>query len=602
LKFRLLFVLFLGLHAAKVARLVPFENISDGRPLIEYAHCESFVDIARDRALHAAGGGAWGYDPYVAAGTTTRLGFNPPSTAPVLFDRVARWFLRAETSYKVFVALALFLGPVLLFWATRLFGLSREAAFIAMVTVSAGFLSHDEASRALVQKGQISFWFGCFVGLLNAACLYAGCLRPDRRVIAVLAATSVVLPALDPTLAAFQVVVWALILFTAPTAVRMRAFRWTVVAAVAAVAANQFWLGSFVDVLRAGRTSMEWPGVGARGFSHLLLPISGDWLERLNAAIRVYLVGFGVAQIATFSPEKRRMGRLFWGWALLAAVIAGVGGPAVFRQEPGRFVFAFTTVMLIPASAFMASVMLRPGSVRIVLFSWCLWFGLTWQVVNQFHVSPLRSELTQRETRLLTDLRRLPTAGRVLIQYAPLFTDGLRLAALEGRHAYAGFAASGWTTVPRIHASFVRWNDDWYLFGEPLGSYSEDTLVERLLRFNVTHVVATAPATRKLFASMPSVEEIPSEGRVSYSIFRVKPRNPGGFTLSGRGRVSFDYNRFQVSEAGQGTLVTSFLWAPGFKGPEGVTVIPVQLPGETEPFLAIENAAGLPVFEVRHVR
>src|SRR5262245_7331379 len=70
---RLVFVLFVAVHAVKVFRVVPLAGVADGEPIVPYAHGAVYVDIVRDRTFQAAGTGFWGYDPRIAGGVPVGL-------------------------------------------------------------------------------------------------------------------------------------------------------------------------------------------------------------------------------------------------------------------------------------------------------------------------------------------------------------------------------------------------------------------------------------------------------------------------------------------------------------------------------------------------
>ncbi len=517
--FRFLFVVFLALHAAKVLRLVPLDMFGNGRAPIEQLHSAAFTDIVRDREAPSRG-----YDPYIAGSIRSGLGMAPSSTLPVLFDRLIRWAVSPVLSCKLFVFTAIFTGPLLLFFAARAFQLRRVVSLLAAVIVSAGFLSYDEVSERLIYGGYLSFWFGSFVAILNAGCLYGWAVTARRRFAVGFVLSSILLPEADPVFLVPQIVAWTALLVVIDGPARWKALQLLLTGVAASTAANFSWAHSYLGARFVSVPLDPWAPEGRRGLIELWVPGIGNWQAWLNSLSRTYLAVFAVTGLCRGFPGNVRVAKILAIWALGLIPLAFFPAPFGLStaSDWGRLSFLLTTLLVIPASVFSAEVFLKPHSVRILLFAWYLWFSLTWQVMNRYNPRPLADDLRPAAQHLLLDLRGIPPEGRVLVQFEDQFSEGLRLASIERRHVFTGIPIPVSIHSSGPAATFTRAGETWILYGKPLASYRNGDLADLFQRNNLRYVIAVTPGVHQFFLRKADFEEIPSTGQGAYWIHRFK--------------------------------------------------------------------------------
>jgi len=600
-RLRIFIYVVFALQIAKVSRLVPVNEIFDGSPLTEFHFGQIYSDVLNDREFTRISQRPWGYDPFIGAGQPVGSGLAPESQAPIVFDRLFRPHLLPAVTIKIFFWLAFLSGPFILVAAARLFGFDYTASAIALALACAGSLSFEFLTRALIFRGNISLWVGAHLALFNAAALYAFLMRDSRRSAVAFALTLPVLPLLDPAMAILQLVPIGIMLVDAPAPARRRSFGWIAMGAALTLMLNAFWIRPFLIFHRFSNGELGWPTPGIRGLYNAFLPMGKNSLNMVFAALRAYIVVFGVAELLFNITERRLLARALLTWGGVLFLVGFFGGHVSwFRNfEPGRLGFLFMLVMSLPASAFMAATFLKPGSVRKVLFLWALWLAMSWQTVSMYDALPIRSSFTVRERRLLPDLRHLPRDRRILVEYIPEINDMLRMAARLTDRSFVGFNATWWNTSFGRSTALDVHNGVATLFGRPLTLYEAPTLMDALDRYNVGIIIATTKATRIFFDDFPGIVK-PYRAHLEgdeYWIYEVV--SPGtGYFIEGSGRVWFDRNRIRVRPDKPGPMTLSLHWLKGMTARPPVEVRSKYLEDDPVPFISIDNSAGAKDIEI----
>ncbi len=602
-RLRILIYVVFALQISKLTRLVPINEIFDGSPLTEFHFGQIYSDIVNDREFMRISHRPWGYDPFVGAGQPVGSGLTPESQAPILFDRLFRSHLAPAITIKIFFWLAFLAGPFFVLGAAKLFGFDDASTAISLSLAAAGSLGYEFLTRYFIYRGNISHWFVAHMALLNAAAFYALLTRNSRRSAICFALTLPLLPLLDPAVAILQLVPITVLLIDAPERHRREAIGWLALGTVLALVINAFWLRPFLIFHRFSNGELEWPTPGTRGLYAAFLPIGKNSLNVVWAAMRAYIVVFGVAELVFFITERRMLSRvlLFWGGVLFLVGFFG-GHVSWFRNfEPGRLGFLFLLVMSLPASAFMAETFLKPGSVRKILFLWALWTAMSWQTVSRYDALPIRSSFMTREIQVLNEIRTLPRDRRILVEYIPELNDMLRMAARLTGRSFVGFSSTWWNTDFGRSAAFDYHDGVITLFGHALERYDGPMLMEALDRYNVGLIIAATPRTKLFFDDFPGIVRPyrafdPAD---EYWIYQVVSSGTGYF-IEGSGRVWFDRNRIHVRPNQAGPLTLSLHWVDGMKASPPAVVRSKYLEDDPVPFIAIDNPSGEKDIEIRY--
>ncbi len=178
-------------------------------------------------------------------------------------------------------------------------------------------------------------------------------------------------------------------------------------------------------------------------------------------------------------------------------------------------------------------------------------------------------------------LAQQPDRGRVLVQYAPL---GEYLRWASDRPILGGF-----------HDRRMIFQDA-NLFYFPVEDPRYTTgLAEYLERYNVSHVIMTYP----YLAEIERRSDLLAAGGIHGGLHRVYTvKQPGGYFMTGAGRVEAAINRITVRDAtpapGGQSLVLRYHWMDELRCSPDCTVRRFAVEGDTAGFIEVTGAPNLP--------
>jgi hypothetical protein len=601
-RLRIVVYVVMALHAAKLFHVLPIANIFDGMPLTEYHHSQIYADVVNDRLFTARSGRSWGYDPYVGAGQPVGAGMVKESHAAILFDRCLRRWIDPSATIKLFEWMALFLGPFLIFMAARMFFFDEATSAIALCLAVAGSFSFGYLSPALIYRGHVAFWLAAHLALFHGAAFFSGAARGSRWALAAYTLSTPLLLLLDPAVAFVQIVPVLAVFSIAPGRRRGIALGCTLAAVAMALPFNAFWIRPFFLFRGFGAVLTEWPTQAVRSLRMLLFPVVWEPLSVAWAAFRAAIVVMGVSELVLTRVTNRRQVRTMTAWAGTLMFVAFFSGGIEWCEalEPRRFGLAFVLLLSLPASSFMSKVLLKPGSMRIIIFVWTLWMSVSYQATTSRRPAAIRDRLIPQETALLPVLHNLPSDRRVLIEYTPAINDLLRIAA-PARRPYVGFPSTWVETTFATSGLFTQSGDHMDLFGMPASYYDAPKLLEALERYNVGTVVVTSSRGNAFAESFPDVFRLrraagSSEPNFIYDV----PHSKKGYFLTGSGSLSFDRDIIRIRKASAGPIVLSLHFVPGLSTRPAQLLKPLFMKGDPIPFISFDNASAARDIEIRY--
>src|SRR5258708_37097101 len=102
-RLRIFVYIVFALQFAKVARLIPIEDVFDGSPLTQSQFSQIYSDVTNDRQLIEATNRSWGYDPFIGAGQPIGTGRIAESRGFIFWDRLLRQAASPSSTIKLFV-------------------------------------------------------------------------------------------------------------------------------------------------------------------------------------------------------------------------------------------------------------------------------------------------------------------------------------------------------------------------------------------------------------------------------------------------------------------------------------------------------------------
>lgn len=323
-------------------------------------------------------------------------------------------------------------------------------------------------------------------------------------------------------------------------------------------------------------------------------------LEVVWAFVRTTLFVFGVAELMAMRQQKHPLAGAFALGTLAFFVLAFFGNGVEFLRAfgPARLAAPLMLMLTLPASAFLADLCLKPGSLRLLVFGWILWVGASWQAVHNGNPRPIRSRLSPQETRLVTAIRHLPRERRILVQYDPGVNDALRTAVARSGHSFVGFPATWRNSTFSRSTLFEGRLRSARLFGTPAARFESAALADALSRYNIGTAIVTVGVTRAFLEAHPSIFTPRSSAANEDGPWLYDVNVPdNGFVVAGGGRATAALNRIRVRGA-RGNAVLGFHWIDGLRTEPPLPLMPRYLGNDAAPFIAVDNTAGVPAFEI----
>ncbi|MFN3305382.1 MAG: hypothetical protein ACK44A_16930, partial [Roseateles sp.] len=173
-------------------------------------------------------------------------------------------------------------------------------------------------------------------------------------------------------------------------------------------------------------------------------------------------------------------------------------------------------------------------------------------------------------------------AGRILFETSlGRVHDGAHIA---GPLAHAlGREFIGGPYVCMHHAGF--W--DGQLFGRPIQSFGADAFRERLALYNVGWVVVHSDVSKAFLDTLPAARLLARQGPLAVYAWDGAPLS---YVLKGAGEVaSRGVNRLSLQGLAGDEVILKYHHAPGLQTTPAVTLEPVLLPGDPQPFIRLRH-------------
>ncbi len=555
-----------ALHAFLVTRIVPLGIAFSGDPVVgtDYAlHSTRAIEAGEHFLPH---GRLWGYDPFHAAGQVAGTVTDLDNKAAEVFVGFVGPLAGHARAFNLFLLLSFVLIPVAYLAGARVLRLRPWAGVAAAALASAAF-HFDPYIANWTLFGGYAFIHASVVAPVIVAVLAHQVESPSRRAALWLAATGPFFftHALTPMLVA--VLGAALV----PLALRsgLRALTGTAAAIAAIIVINLPWIGPMLAdwhtiVPTPGRvqapvplfTEMSEYVLSGRVYGLVLPAIAGAagiallWRSGRRSVAATFGLGSAllfltafeghhIAAIQTMVEPPRLKVAFPFALAFPAAIALEYGAHRVIQN--GRWKWALAAVVVI-ATAFHTAV-LRPVATRA------------------FGTARLRNELDPRASELLTALQTLgDERGRIALEEIGPLDGGsppfkTYIAAFgpsrTGRAWIGGPYYRGWTG--HKIAAFVNGK----LCDAPLSDLSDEEIMSRFERYDVTGVAAVQPATIERLRRAEGVleEAVTVE---PYVLFRVlRDAQP---MLEGTGEVEYATDRIDVRPTGNGDVVLKLHW------------------------------------------
>lgn len=602
-RLRIFIYIVFALQLGKAVWLVPVDEIFDGVPLTDSHFSRIYSDVINDRALMRISHRSWGYDPLIGAGQPVGSGLVAQSHAFILFDRLLRRNANPAATIKLLFLLAFLVAPFLVMGAARLFSFNEASAAVVLALAAGGSLGHEYLSRALLYQGNITFWFAAHLALFNAGALYSALSRRSTGGYLAFALTLPLLVLLDPAVALMQIVPVAALTVDAAPRQRSHAITWTAAALALTLVVNGFWIRPFLIFHSFSMVDMDGVTPGLRGLFSAFLSFKKIPLESVWTFLRAYVLIFGISELMFLFSENRALARtlLIWTGALFLVGFFGGYFSWVSGMEPAHLGLVFFLVLTLPAASFMTSTFFKPGSRRILLFAWSLWFIVSWQTANHWEYPAFSTEPLAQGNAILADFDTLPRDRRVLVEASSGINELLSVVRDRTKRSYVGSPSSWWNTEFGRSVSFDRKKGYLTLCGKPFENYDGPMLQAILDRYNVGYLLIFSRDAEKVVKEFPGIIKpyrVPQEGAI-YRLYEVKSDH-SGFFIEGAGQVRFDRNRIHVFPAVAGPLLLSFHWVEGLTVKPPLVLRARYLEDDPIPFISVDNSAGIKDFEIRY--
>lgn len=590
-----------ALHVALVMLALPVQAIAGPQPLayIDSSFHQYQMQVARELW---AQGRLIGYDPWFAAGHLGGVNFNVSAKLPALMAALLPSAGIAPL-YKLYVALAAALAPGLVLLGVRRLalggGVAAAAAALAVLCwwvtqlhwyhtagmvsfVLASYLAFAVLAWALDLATREADWPGCTgLGLLVAVGFF---LHP-LFVVPLLCMALPLLACCWPQLRGRSLV------------------RVVLAATLLGLLPNLLWLWPTLSLPGLGKESIQ-PFQRATGLYIAWTEATGR-IGGVARGAKLNLVLWFAAAWGVFATRDARLRRLALGFvlgALLLILFAALGGhvDAIGRLQPNRQSGAAYLMLVLPAALGVAAMVrvglqggrgARLGQAGLLVLALGLAFTGR-ELANEVSARPtphhgraapeIRGEGPLTAWLKQTLATHTTPAGRILFETSlGRVHDGAHIA---GPLAHAlGREFIGGPYVYMHHAGF--W--DGQLFGQPIQAFSADAFRERLALYNVGWIVVHSEASKAFLDTLPAARLLARQGPLAVYAWDGAPLS---YVLKGTGEVaSRGVNRLSLQGLAGDEVILKYHHVPGLQATPAVTLEPVLLPGDPQPFIRLRH-------------
>jgi hypothetical protein len=531
-------------------------------------------------------GQLWGYSPFFHAGFAEGTVFDSDNKA----IEVVTWLLHLmglsiPHAFNIVIVFLLAVAPFSVWLGTRLARIPPMTAGLAQMLALVLWYG-DATINWAWRGGAIAFTATAFASFIVIAAFGEWLAREELARL-----EAFVWFALGPLL--FWLHPWAFFVLAPPMmALWLTRPRWN-------------WLSWFVPILWSGWViALNWPWLSTLlRFLSTKTP-SADFLQgglqqflddvaTPYGWLRLIILGMAAWGIWCWRKAGHRQW-LAWAvslgiWIMLAYAGRYLG---LGDFQPYRFITPALVAAVVPAAAALAEATPHARSRSAIGFAVVALASL-WPLYRAWPRHYLQPDGTPNdylsgpqpaEHAICTALSSLDlTQGRVLTNDWRL---GAYLPECSGAQVIGGPFIWVWTTYGYSNAGV------WDFLRHPVQEFDEARMIAALNQYNVHWVVINQAQAPKVYTwdqwrlDHPDFFT-PLETHGAFALFAVA--HPGSWFARGSGTVRADYNCLEVSEASPGGLVLKYHWLNTLVASRALSLRPVYLGDDPEPFIAIEN-------------
>lgn len=591
----------IGVHVFKLCVWFSRVDLFSGFPLTSVDYVQYYARVLRIHHFLDTKGRIWGYDPFEMAGYISgpfhEVGVHLLALAAYVLSPV----LSVEKSLLFLEIAGLSLAPFLLLRTVRNFGGTSDQGWLAFGMSVFLFAGLEQFSMTLLPLGLWGYMIASYFAAWQASEVWAWCEKPNRASWLGMTASSLLVFQVHPSALTVTLVpnVMAFLLH----ARRLRPLHYpALIGAVAlALAGNLYWILPFLQF-------SHWRDVApyfvTGGVSELVAEFN-PVQKRLYGFVVVLTQAYFVAGVAACIRRRKKSQAVFfatWWLALFVLSFFGSDLPTANTLQPGRTKFPLWLLTWVIVSLqfrewFWSSPRRRALTATVAAFA--LVFSVPGALPRSFNMSTqLSSDLPADQEKVVAYLRvRNDLKGRVLLEcndsLVPNFNDILPhltgRAMLGGPHA-GNFLTARFTVFAGERVTGRQWESDRPIaFGRELRSFSEEDFDRYLELYNVQLVGARSKTSVSILDNFGGILE-PVEKIGNYAFY--ERRKKGSWFHQGSGRISFNYDKIEVTDPSTGGLVVRFHYLSTLRSEPPVRLTPVRLMDDPVPFIGIDNAQG----------
>ncbi len=602
----------LCLAAFSISIFLPFGEIFSEAPIYTDDYAMHYAQCISAKRFLSSFGSCWGYDPFFLAGFPRGALVNADNKAWELLFFILSPFLPDGLAFKLYPLLLLLLYPFLTYGAARNFHLSRNAAFLSALLGMLFF--HLSLAIDFVSWGMVSYIFACFLSLYLLSLfnrLFESFTWKRCLAITILASLLLLMHILSPLLLLPPLLLLYLVHFKSLT---LRHHLSIALTALVVLALNSFWLLPVFQFFQDKTTRPEHYRFTLQ-IDSLFEPLSVYITQKMSILHKkvaslnstfmdVIILLAAMAGLYRWKKEGRGKCLLpFLGGAAFLFIIAYYGSRTEFfaQLQPQRFTIPLNLLLIIPAGAGLAAALQAlfkergtaarffAGLVIFVLLVHPVFKPL--KTVYQYNLYRLSCVFPEPLSELLAWLDANTTReGRILVEDSECDTFhqyyGAHFPALFPEYVKREYLCGPRPLYPIKH-SYASYTAG-LLFEKRIEDYPLEELKRQFDIYNVRWIVCWCDESKKIFDQFPGY--IVKAGEVDvFTLYEVK-RTPS-FFLKGRGTVTSDYNRLELSGIvpEDGEIIIGYHWMPHLKTEPAMTMEKAMIGDDPVGFIRIVN-------------
>jgi hypothetical protein len=583
-KAKFILMALLLLHLVGVMRMVSPSRFISPEPIYRNDYCFHFQKAYAVSTILKQDIALWGYDPFYLAGYTVGLLADMDNKAAGIFMFLVS-FLEKAVSFKLYVLLSFWLLPLVLYLATRNFGMNKlQALLVSGLSLSFWYTQFPD----FIDYGMFSFVFVSYLSVYVVSLFYKYMEKGGALNFLSLALFSSII---------FYIHIFAFLILLVPCTsvylinIKKLSFKkhFTLILLIfIIIILNSPWLFpvfKYTQFSKAATINNAWQSGVVKLVSHSFF--------NMKYIFRNLLLFLGIMGLIFWKKQddKSKFWIFFPSFAFLF-IISYFGSYIRFFAALGplRFMHPLVFFSLLPASLSIsqginlaAEHLSKREAIVIAIIIFIM--------VSPFLLSPISAIILPNRIG-----EPLPDKGYALIDWIKDNTDntGRILIELSGNtEIYFNthlpsmlsvlcsrqFIGGPWFGTSYHDVSFSNFCFG-RIFGRPIEEFSAQNIKKYLEIYNIHWIIAWSDESKALFSSRPDMYPLSTQID-KFSIYRV-PHN-SSFFLKGTGKINVAYNRIEVSDASQRELILKYHY---------IRTLKVDPPLPIESFRVLDDAIG----------